>query len=225
VVRLERASYAYPGRPVPVVSDVDLALLPGEMVALVGPTGSGKSTIASMLLGFTAPTAGSITVGGVDLAVCDLDTWRASVAWVPQHPTLFRASVAENIRLGRPAAPVREVHAAARLAGADAFIRDLQRGYDTMVGDGGRQVSAGQLQRIALARGFLRRASLLVLDEPTANVDRESAGTIVDAIAGLRGSTVLVITHAPDLAAVADRVVEVRGGRVAQARARAVATA
>jgi ABC-type transport system involved in cytochrome bd biosynthesis fused ATPase/permease subunit len=94
-----------------------------------------------------------------------------------------------------------------------------------MVGDGGRQVSAGQLQRIALARGFLRRASLLVLDEPTANVDRESAGTIVDAIAGLRGSTVLVITHAPDLAAVADRVVEVRGGRVAQARARAVATA
>jgi thiol reductant ABC exporter CydD subunit len=225
VVRLERVSYAYPGRPVPVVSDVDLALLPGEMVALVGPTGSGKSTIASMLLGFTAPTAGSITVGGVDLAVCDLDTWRASVAWVPQHPTLFRASVAENIRLGRPAAPVREVHAAARLAGADAFIRDLQRGYDTMVGDGGRQVSAGQLQRIALARGFLRRASLLVLDEPTANVDRESAGTIVDAIAGLRGSTVLVITHAPDLAAVADRVVEVRGGRVAQARARAVATA
>ena len=139
---------------------------------------SGKSTIASMLLGFAEPTSGRVTVGGVDLAGCDLGSWRTSVAWVPQHPRLFRASVAENILLGRPSAPLGDVHDAARLAGADGFIRALPRGYDTILGDGGRQVSAGQRQRIALARGFLRGAPLLVLDEPTANVDSPSAGTI-----------------------------------------------
>jgi ABC-type multidrug transport system fused ATPase/permease subunit len=225
VVRLERVSYAYPSRSVPVVSDVDIELPPGEIVALIGPTGSGKSTIASVLLGFTEPTAGRVTIGGVDLAVCDLRGWRGSVAWVPQHPTLLRASVADNIRLGRPSAPLGQVHDAARLAGADAFIRDLVRGYDTIVGDGGRPVSAGQRQRIALARGFLRRAPLVVLDEPTANIDRVGARTIADAVAGLRGvSTVLVITHAPEMVRLADRVVEVRGGRVGAA-ARAVATA
>lgn len=225
VVRLEHASYAYPSRPVPVVSDIDIELPPGEIVALVGPTGSGKSTIALMLLGFAEPTAGRVTIGGVDLAAYNLGSWRESVAWVPQHPTLLRASVADNIRLGRPSAPLAEVHGAARLAGADAFIRDLARGYDTIVGDGGQRVSAGQRQRIALARGFLRRAPLLVLDEPTANIDRHGAGTIADAIAGLRGaSTVLVITHAPDIMRLADRVVELRGGRVA-AGTRAVATA
>jgi thiol reductant ABC exporter CydD subunit len=225
VVRLERVSYAYPGRPVPAISDVALELSPGEVVALIGPTGGGKSTIASMLLGFAEPTAGRVTVGGVDLAGCDLGSWRASVAWVPQRPRLFRASVAENILLGRPSAPLGDVHDAARLAGADGFIRGLPQGYDTILGDGGRQVSAGQRQRIALARGFLRGASLLVLDEPTADVDSRSAGTIADAIAGLRGrSTVLVITHAPDVVRCADRVVEVRRGRVAEGT-RAVATA
>ena len=225
VVRLERVSYAYPSRPVPVLSDVDIELSPGEIVALVGPTGSGKSTIASMLLGFTEPTAGRVTIGGVDLAACDLGGWRGSVAWVPQHPTLLRASVADNIRLGRPSTPLMEVHDAARLAGADAFIRDLARGYDTIVGDGGQRISAGQRQRIALARGFLRRAPLLVLDEPTANIDRQGARTIADALAGLRGaSTVLVITHSPEMVRLADRVVEVRSGRV-RAGTRVVATA
>jgi len=225
VVRLERVSYAYPSRSVPVVSDVDIELPPGEIVALIGPTGSGKSTIASVLLGFAEPTAGRVTIGGVDLAVCDLGGWRGSVAWVPQHPTLLRASVADNFRLGRPSAPLGDVQDAARLAGADAFMRDLVRGYDTIVGDGGRPVSAGQRQRIALARGFLRRAPLVVLDEPTANIDRVGARTIADAVAGLRGvSTVLVITHAPEMVRLADRVVEVRGGRVGAAT-RAVATA
>jgi thiol reductant ABC exporter CydD subunit len=225
VVRLERVSYAYPGRPVQVVSDVDLELSPGEIVALVGSTGSGKSTIASMLLGFAEPTAGRVTVGGVDLAECDLAGWRASVAWVPQHPTLFRATVTENIRLGRSSAPFREVHDAARLAGADGFIHQLTCGYDTIVGDGGLKVSAGQRQRIALARGFLPHAPLLVLDEPTANVDREGVRRIAHAITGFRGvSTVLVISHEPDVVRFADRIVEVRNRRVVDGR-RAVATA
>jgi ABC-type transport system involved in cytochrome bd biosynthesis fused ATPase/permease subunit len=218
-VRLERVSYAYPLRPVPVLSDVDLELDPGEVVALVGPTGSGKSTVASVLLGFAAPTAGRVTVGGVDIAGCEMTLWRRSVAWVPQRPTVFRGTVAENIRLGRPSAPARAVREAAELAGADAFIRDLADGYETAVGEGGRPLSAGQRQRIALARAFVRRAPLVVLDEPTANVDAATAATIGEAIAGLRGEhTVLLIAHAPDVAQRADRVVGLTAGRVADDR-------
>ena len=219
VVRLERVSYAYPMRPVPVLSDVDLELDPGEVVALVGPTGSGKSTVASVLLGFAVPTAGRVTVGGVGIAGCEMALWRRSVAWVPQRPTVFRGTVAENIRLGRPSAPARAVREAAELAGADAFIRNLADGYETAVGEGGRPLSAGQRQRIALARAFVRRAPLVVLDEPTANVDAATAATIGEAIARLGGEhTVLVIAHAPDVVRRADRVVGLTAGRVADDR-------
>ena len=219
VVRLERVSYAYPLRPVPVLSDVDLELDPGEVVALVGPTGSGKSTVASVLLGFAVPTAGRVTVGGVDIAGCELALWRRSVAWVPQRPTVFRGTVAENIRLGRPSAPARAIREAAELAGADAFIRNLADGYETAVGEGGRPLSAGQRQRIALARAFVRRAPLVVLDEPTANVDAATAATIGEAIARLGGEhTVLLIAHAPDVVRRADRVVGLTAGRVADDR-------
>jgi ATP-binding cassette, subfamily C, bacterial CydD len=223
VVRLEHVAYAYATRSAPVLTDVELELHPGETVALVGPTGSGKSTIAAVLLGFAEPTVGRVTVGGVDLAACDIAAWRRSVAWVPQRPTLFRASVLDNIRLGRPSAPFHAVCEAARLSGADAFIRDLDDGYDTLVGDGGRTVSAGQRQRIALARALVRRAPLLVLDEPTANVDAATAETIGEAIGQLRGQrTVLVIAHAPSIARWADRIVGLRAGCVTDGR-RAVA--
>jgi ABC-type multidrug transport system fused ATPase/permease subunit len=206
-----------------VLSDVDLELDPGEVVALVGPTGSGKSTVASVLLGFAVPTAGRVTVGGVGIAGCEMALWRRSVAWVPQRPTVFRGTVAENIRLGRPSAPARAVREAAELAGADAFIRNLADGYETAVGEGGRPLSAGQRQRIALARAFVRRAPLVVLDEPTANVDAATAATIGEAIARLGGEhTVLVIAHAPDVVRRADRVVGLTAGRVADDR-RAVA--
>ena len=225
VVRLERVSYAYPGRPVPAISDIDLELHPGEIVALVGATGSGKSTIAAVLLGFAQPSAGRVTVGGLDLAGCDRAAWRRSVAWVPQRPTLLRASVLDNIRLGHPSAPASAVREAAHLAAADDFIRDLPQGYDTVVGDGGRPLSAGQRQRIALARMFVRRAALVVLDEPTANVDAGAAGALGEAIAQLAGErTVLVIAHAPDMVRRADRVVEVAGGRLIEDRNAVAAT-
>ena len=217
-VRLEGVSFAYPTREGVVLDSIDLELAPGEMVALVGPSGSGKSTIASLLLRLVEPVEGSVRAGAVDLAACDAAAWRAQVAWVPQRPTLFRGTVAENIRLGNGAASASGVRAAAALAGADAFVLELPDGYETLVGEGGRPLSAGQLQRIALARAFLRDAPLVILDEPTANLDPESAELIGVAVDRLReGRTVLLIAHRPELARRADRIVTLAAGRTVEA--------
>jgi ATP-binding cassette subfamily C protein CydD len=221
-VRLEGVSFAYPARPGIVLDRVDLELRPGETVALVGPSGGGKSTIASLLLRLAEPTRGQVTVGTVDLAACDAESWRAQIAWVPQHPTIFRGTVADNIRLGDASADDAQVRAAAELAGAAAVIGRLPRGYETVVGEGGRTLSAGELQRIALARAFLREAALVILDEPTANLDPASAVVVGDAVERLRaGRTVLLISHRPELAALADRVVHLRGGRIVEPAAEA----
>jgi len=151
--------------------------------------------------------------GGVDVAACDIEAWRRLVAWVPQRPTLLRASVADNIRLGAPGATAAAVRAAAAVAGADAFVRALPAGYDTLVGDGGRPLSPGQRRRLALARAVLRDAPLLVLDEPTADLDPESVALIGAALARLRADrTVLVIAHRPELVGHADRVVRLVDG-------------
>ena len=221
-VRLDGVSFAYPGSSA-VLDQVDLELAPGETVALVGPSGSGKSTLASLLLRLAEPTAGRITVGGVELASCDPAAWRRQLAWVPQRPTLFRGTVADNIRLGNPGASAGRVEGAALLAGAAAFVHDLPDGFETVVGDGGRALSAGQLQRLALARAFLRDASLVILDEPTANLDRGSAVLVEEAIDRLReGRTLLLVAHSPELAQRADRIVTLSAGRVVDAVLEAV---
>jgi ATP-binding cassette, subfamily C, bacterial CydD len=221
-VRLEGVSFAYPSRPALALDRVDLELRPGETVALVGPSGGGKSTIASLLLRLAEPGGGRVTVGGVDLAACAAEAWRAQIAWVPQRPTLFRGSVADNIRLGVPAAGDGDVRAAAARAGADAFVRTLPEGYDTAVGEGGRPLSAGELQRIALARAFLRDAAFVILDEPTAHLDPVSAELVSDAVERLRaGRTVLLIVHRPELAARADRIVHLHEGRIVETAAAA----
>jgi thiol reductant ABC exporter CydD subunit len=221
-VRLEGVSFAYPARAGTVLDRVDLELRPGETVALVGPSGGGKSTIASLLLRLAEPTRGRVAVGPVDLAVCDAESWRAEIAWVPQHPTIFSGTVADNIRLGDAFADDARVRAAAELAGAAAVIGLLPDGYETVVGEGGRPLSAGEIQRIALARAFLRDAALVILDEPTANLDPASAGLVRDAVKRLRaGRTVLLIVHRPELAALADRVVHLRGGRIVEPAAEA----
>jgi ABC-type multidrug transport system fused ATPase/permease subunit len=207
----------YPSRPELVLDAIDLELAAGETVALVGPSGSGKSTIASLLLRLLEPTGGRAAVGAVDLASCDTAAWRAQIAWVPQRPTLFRGTVAENIRLGDDHAADDEVRTAAALAGADAFVRELPEGYETIVGDGGRPLSAGQLQRVALARAFLRDAPLVILDEPTANLDPESAELVGAAVERLRqGRTLLLIAHRPELARRADRIVTLASGRIVE---------
>jgi len=207
-VRLEGVSFAYPSRPQLVLDRLDLDLLPGETVALVGPSGVGKSTVATLLLGFAEPTAGCITVGGLDLSECRLDVWRRQVAWVPQRPTIFRGTIAGNIRLGAPKASEQRTRDAAMLAGADRFIRALPLSYETVVGDGGRPLSTGERRRIALARAFLRDAPLVILDEPTADLDRTSADVVAEAIERLRaGRTVLMIAHRPELVRRADRIV------------------
>jgi len=216
-VRLADVTFSYPARPGRVLDGVDLELRPGETVALVGPSGAGKSTIASLLLGFAGPTAGQVTVGGLDLGGCDLAAWRASTAWVPQRPTMFRATVADNIRLGAPDAPDDRVHAAAVRAGADGFVRSLPEGYATLLGDGGRQLSAGERRRIALARAFLRDAPLVILDEPTADLDERSAAVVAAAVERLRhGRTVLVIGHHAGVVGSADRVVVLERGRATE---------
>jgi ATP-binding cassette, subfamily C, bacterial CydD len=212
-VRLESVSFAYPSRPGLVLDRFELELLPGEAVALVGPSGAGKTTVASLLLRLAEPASGRVTVGGIDLADCRAELWRRLIAWVPQRPTIFRGTFADNIRLGNERAGGRAVRDAAVLAGADRFIRSLPEGYETLVGDGGRPLSHGEQRRIALTRAFVRDAPLVILDEPTADLDRTSAEVVAEAIERLRpGRTVLLIAHRPELVAHADRVVLLGGG-------------
>jgi thiol reductant ABC exporter CydD subunit len=223
-VRFVDVSFAYPSRPGPVLDRFDFELSPGETVALVGESGAGKSTVAALLLGLLKPSSGAIRVGEVDLSDCRLDAWRDLVAWVPQHPTMLCGSIADNVRLGRPDAADAEVLAAAALAGADSFIRALPDGFLTLIGDGGRQLSPGERRRIGLARAFVRDAPLVVLDEPTADLDPDSVEVVSAAVERLRaGRTMLVIAHRPELVRHADRVVQLRGGAVLAAAQREAA--
>ncbi len=212
---VEQLSFSYPSRPGMVLDRANLELEPGETVALVGASGAGKSTMGALLLGLIAPTAGRISVGGVDLATCRVEQWRSYVGWVPQHPTLFRRTVGENVRLGSPEASDRQVREAAALVGADEFIMALPDGYDTLVGDGARQLSAGERRRIGLARAIVRDAPFLILDEPTADLDPWNVEIMSRALDQIRtGRTVFVIAHRPELVRYADRVVRLVDGRI-----------
>ncbi len=214
-LRFSGVTFAYDERPGDVLDGLDLELRPGEMTALVGPSGAGKSTVAALALRLADPAAGSVSCGGTDLQSVEVGAWRAQCAWVPQHPRIFSGTVADNVRLADPDASDVAVAEALRAAGA-GFAFALPAGLDTPIGDGGRRLSAGEQQRIALARAFLRDAPLLVLDEPTAQLDAETAAGIDDALVRLaHGRTTLLIVHRPTLAARADRVVEVAAGRTA----------
>jgi ATP-binding cassette, subfamily C, bacterial CydD len=223
-VRFEQVCFSYPRREGAVLDRLDLELRPGQTLAVVGESGAGKSTVAGLLLGLITPTAGRIIIGNADLAACNVEAWRNWIAWVPQHPTLFRGSVEENIRLGNPTAADRQVLEAAALAGADGFIQKLPRAYETQIGDGGRALSPGERRRIGLARAFLKDAPLVVLDEPTADLDPWSVEVVANAMRRLAdGRTVLLIAHRPELVNHADRVVQLVHGRAVPEQARQAA--
>ncbi|MEU3232573.1 thiol reductant ABC exporter subunit CydD [Nocardiopsis alba] len=200
-IRFEGVGLRYPGRDVPALSGVDLTLRAGEHLLLTGPSGSGKTSLLSLLLRLAEPTEGRITVRPPDGEPVALDSvaaddWRLGIAWVPQHPYLFDVSVADNIRLGAPDADMERVRRAARMAEAHDFVSALPQGYDTLLGERGARLSAGQRQRIALARALCRDAPLVLLDEPTAHLDPENATAVRTAVARLlEGRTAVIVAH------------------------------
>jgi ATP-binding cassette subfamily B protein len=217
-VRFERLSFAYPSRPQHrVLHELDLAIRPGETVALVGPSGAGKTTIFQLLLRFYDATAGALRFDGIDVSEVRLDDLRARIALVPQDAVIFSADAMENIRYGRPSATDDEVIAAARAAFADEFIRALPEGYHSFLGERGVRLSGGQRQRISIARAMLKNAPLLLLDEATSALDAESERIVQRALeAAMRGRTTVVIAHRLATVKAAGRIVVLDHGRIAE---------
>jgi thiol reductant ABC exporter CydD subunit len=218
IVTFRHVTVCYPERTTPALERLDLVVHPGEHVALVGPSGAGKSTVLAALLGFTAVTDGQLTIGGQDVRGLDSRGWselRRQIAWVPQTAHLFGGTIASNIRLGDPAADERAVQLAARLAGLTATLKALPAGLETPVGERGLQLSSGQRQRVAIARALLRDPALLLLDEPGAHLDTDTAAALIrDLRQYSSGRTLIVVTHETAWAAGADRVVHIEAGRV-----------
>ena len=214
-ITLDGVCLSYPGRDRPALDGVSLTIAPGERIAVAGASGAGKSSLLALLRRFGEPSDGRIEAGGLPLDSIAMDAWRRQIAWVPQHPALMSGSVAANIALGQAGASRDAIAFAAGLAGADGFIRALPHGYDTPLGERGLRLSAGQRQRIALARAFLRDAPLLLLDEPAAHLDPVTAGQILDAVERLMaGRTAILVSHGVRWPGGADRTLTLDGGRV-----------
>ena len=210
-------SFGYPGRS-PALAGIDLRIAAGETIAIVGANGAGKSTLAHLLMRLHEPTAGRITIDGIDIATVSLDSLRRQIGVVPQHVLLFNASVRDNIAYGRPEPTPEQVENAARAARAHDFIVALPAGYDTVVGDRGVRLSGGQQQRVALARALLKQPPILILDEATAMFDPQGEAEFLEQCRDVFASrTVLLITHRPASLAVADRIVRMEGGRFVHA--------
>ncbi|WP_414930858.1 thiol reductant ABC exporter subunit CydD [Streptomyces sp. Je 1-369] len=213
VLSVRGVTVRYPGRAADAVSGASFEVAPGETVALVGPSGAGKSTLLNVVLGFVRPSEGRVCVGGVDLAEVSPEWWRERIAWVPQRPHLFAGTVAENVRLARPDADDAQLREALKDAGALEFVDALPAGVQTLLGEDGAGLSAGQRQRLALARAFLADRPVVLLDEPTAALDGGTEAGVVEAVRRLAvGRTVLLVVHRPALLAVADRVVRLEAG-------------
>jgi ABC-type transport system involved in cytochrome bd biosynthesis fused ATPase/permease subunit len=205
---LDGVTVRFPGRSEPALDRVGLRVPAGSVVALTGPSGCGKSTVLQVLMGMQPVDAGRVTVDGVDLATLDPATWRRRVAWVPQRPHLFATSLLGNVTLGRPDATVHQVERAVHDAGLGALVDRLPRGLETPVGERGFGLSAGERQRLALARAFVLDAPVLLLDEPTANLDGDTEEAVLAAVRRRgAGRTVVIAAHRPSLVSLADQVV------------------
>lgn len=201
----------------PVLEGLDFTLARGQRIALVGPSGAGKTTLGQLLLGFIEPRCGRICINGIDLRTLSSEEWLRKVAWLPQRPTLFHGSVLDNIRLGLPDADLDAVRRAATLANAAGFIERLPQGYETPVGDHGQGWSGGEIQRIALARAFLKDAPLVVLDEASASLDQDTEALITESVERLaQDRTVLVIAHRLDTVRRADHILVLDHGHIVE---------
>ena len=213
----QQVSLTYREGELPALKEINLSINRGEKIALVGPSGGGKTSIAQLLLRFMEPSAGQVLVNGASLNTISAEKWREQIAYVPQNPHLFTGSIAENILMGRPAARFEEVVRAAQDALANEFILKLPDAYGTFLGEGGARLSGGQAQRIALARAFLKDAPLLILDEATSNLDLESEYLVQKALNGLlQGRTAIIIAHRLETIYQADRILVIDQGQIAE---------
>jgi len=209
--------YTYPGETQPSLYDVSLKITSGEHIALVGASGAGKSTLAGLLLGFIKPDQGSVRVDGNLLDEISIEGWRNLVAWVPQSPYLFHDTIAANLRLAKPDATDEQMTAASRAAHLDGFIQSLPKRFGTSIGEEGTRLSGGQAQRLALARAFLKNAPILILDEPTSNLDPEQEMLVESAMHELmQGRTVITIAHRLNTVFRADRIFVLEQGHLVE---------
>lgn len=212
-MEVDGVGFTYEDRP--VLQDVSCSFAAGEFVAVVGSTGCGKTTLANLIAGFYEPDRGSIRIGGVDVRRLPVGALRQLIVYMPQNAGLFSGSIRENLTLGRAGATDEQLWAAVEQAQLGETLRMLTHGMDTQVGEEGSQLSGGQKQRVALARAFLAEAPILILDEPTSNLDEQSAQRIIEALTGMRSKTRIVITHDEVLARAADRVIAMKSGKIA----------
>jgi ABC-type multidrug transport system fused ATPase/permease subunit len=215
VLHFDMVSYTYPGRALAAVHDISFTAAPGQQIALVGASGAGKTTIAMLLLRFIEPETGGIRLGEQNIVGLTPDVWRSQVAWVPQQPYLFHTTIADNLRLARPAATHAQLRHAAHLALLDDWIQSLPVGYETLIGEQGARLSGGQAQRLALARAFLKDAPLLIMDEPTAHLDPEQEALLEEATRRLCvGRRVILIAHRLPSIYRSDQILFMAGGQI-----------
>jgi len=215
-IKFDKITFAYPNGGF-TLQDFSLEIKPGEKVAFVGSSGSGKTTLLNLIMGFYRPYAGKIYIDGLSLDEIDLKDYRGSIGVVFQEPFLFSGTIRENVLYGNPDATTTEVEEALKIANADAFVKNLPDGYEYDIGEGGTRLSAGQKQRIAIARAIIRAPSILILDEATSNVDSESEALIREALTRvMEGRTTIIIAHQFTNVAQADKIVVIDNGKVVE---------